>query len=130
MPGELGNGPVLCRSERGRGGPKCARRIPSGYAPNPNGIAYSYLTSALQQVAGKTLYLNAATIRGGEIFVELLDEQLRPIRGFSKEDLSAFSGDEVSLAVSWKGGTCPSNENVHTRIYISTGKLYGFAWCS
>ena len=99
-----------------------------GMTPNPDGIAYPYLTSVAEEVDGKTLYLNAATMRGGEIYVELLNDKLQPIPGFSKDDFSPYQGDDSCLAVSWKGGSCPESGNVHTRVYMTTAKLYGFAW--
>ena len=99
-----------------------------GMTPNPDGIAYPYLTSVAEEVDGKTLYLNAATMRGGEIYIELLNDKLQPIPGFSKDDFSPYQGDDSCLAVSWKGGSCPESGNVHTRVYMTTAKLYGFAW--
>ena len=102
-------------------------RIP-GMTPDPDGIPYSYLTTAPMPVAGSNLYLNAATMRGGEVFVELLDDQGRPIAGFTKDDCTPFRGDEKMAAVSWKGGGAPARDVVNIRLYLTTAKLYGFAW--
>ena len=99
-----------------------------GMPPDPEGIPYSYLTTAPTDTSGKTLYLNARTVRGGEIFAELLDDQLRPIPGYTREECPPFRGDETRAPITWQGGATPNRNGVHTRIYITTGMLYGLEW--
>ena len=42
-----------------------------------------YVTTPPRSNQGKTLYINAATVREGRIWVELLDDELHAIEGFS-----------------------------------------------
>ncbi|MEZ6128876.1 MAG: prolyl oligopeptidase family serine peptidase [Planctomycetaceae bacterium] len=53
--------------------------------------------SSIQQVS-----INADA-RGGEILVEILDEDGYRIRGFSRDDAVPFTGDSVQQPVTWKG---------------------------
>jgi len=54
---------------------------------------------------GKELLLNYSTSAGGKILVELLDEEGKPIPGFSLEDCLEIYGDEIEGIVRWRGGS-------------------------
>ena len=99
-----------------------------GMPPDPDGSPYPYLTTPPADVSGKTLCLNARTVRGGSMWVELLDEALKPVPGYTREDCTPFQGDETCTPVSWKTGSVPTNKAVHTRVYLTTGMLYGLEW--
>ena len=43
-----------------------------------------------------------ADARDGEVRVELLDEELRRVRGFSRDDATVVRGDSLRHAVTWK----------------------------
>ena len=77
---------------------------------------------------GDHVVLNARTVRDGEILVELLGADKKPIPGFSKDDCASWQGDEKFGAVTWKGGNIPPQDKVRVKFYISSAMLYGWAW--
>ena len=96
--------------------------------PAEGGMCPGYLTTLSMDVAGKRLFINAVTRPGGKIEVELLDEALKPIQGFRREDCRAFTGDEKEAPVSWgESAACP-RDGVHVRFWITKSFLYGFEW--
>lgn len=87
-----------------------------------------YVTTPPRSNQGKTLYINAATVREGRIWVELLDDELHAIEGFSRDDFEPFAGDEKRAAVGWKGGEVGPRDNVSARFHIRDARLYGYEW--
>ena len=53
-------------------------------------------------IEGDTLYLNSQTRGKGGIWVDLYDENNKPIPGFTKLEADSTGGDSVSNEVSWK----------------------------
>ncbi len=86
------------------------------------------LTTRLLDCEGKRLRVNAVTVGGGELRVELLDEQRRPLAGFSRDDCIPFRGDEKFAVMHWGGGDLPGQSRVHVRFVLRDARLYGFEW--
>jgi len=115
-------GGVLCRASWDMG------RFYAAVNARGGGLPYAYLTTKPVAITGRNLALNAAAVRGGEIRVELLDPDMRPIDGFTKEDCTPFRSDEKLAVVAWKGGAVPARDTVRVRFYISSARLYGYTW--
>jgi hypothetical protein len=54
--------------------------------------------------SGRELVINYSTSAAGSVKVEILDEQGKPIPGFSLEDATEIYGDDVEFVVPWKAG--------------------------
>jgi hypothetical protein len=52
---------------------------------------------------GSRLELNAETSAGGEILVELQDDQGNPLPGYSFADCQPLVGSKIAWQVDWKG---------------------------
>lgn len=113
---------ALCRASWDMGRFYGAVNVDGGELP------YAYLTTKPLEVTGEALYLNARTMRKGEILVELLDAAYQPILGFTKDDCQPFQGDEKFVLVSWRGGSKPPATTARIRFYLTTGIVYGFTW--
>jgi hypothetical protein len=89
------------------------------------------LTTRSVKFNGSRLFVNAAPA-GGELRVEVLDEQGRVVPGFSREDCTPVSEDRTLQAVAWKGGADLSalrGRPVAFRFHLTKGSLYAF-WVS
>ncbi|MEA2735698.1 MAG: hypothetical protein QOE14_2149, partial [Humisphaera sp.] len=67
-----------------------------------------------------------ADARDGEIRVELLDEEMRRVRGFSREEASVITGDSLRHAVKWKEKTLadlPPGQ-YHLRAHLDHATLF------
>ncbi len=53
--------------------------------------------------SGSDLYLNVSTSAGGQVVVEVLDENGSAIEGFGAEQAIAITGDDISYRVNWLG---------------------------
>ena len=115
-------GGVLCRASWDMG------RFYALVNARGGGLPHAYVTTKPTKITGKTLQINAATLSGGEVLAELLDDQRSPIPGFAEADCRPFRGDEKFAAISWRGGSVPARDVVRIRFYISSAKLYGYAW--
>jgi hypothetical protein len=113
---------ALCRASWDMG------RFVAAINADGGGEPPAHLTTHPTEVTGKALYLNAVTRREGELRVELLDGEHRPIPGFGKEDNVPFRGDDKLAAVSWAGGMSPPHDTVRVRFYLTTAMLYGYDW--
>ncbi|HND54534.1 MAG TPA: hypothetical protein PLV92_19115, partial [Pirellulaceae bacterium] len=70
----------------------------SVHAGNPGG----QFTTRPVTFTGDSLSINAATLEGGKLTVELLDAAGKPYPGFSAADCQAFAGDSLDHRVQWK----------------------------
>lgn len=92
------------------------------------GMCPGYLTTSGLNVKGKKLSLNAKTLPRGKIEVELLDETLNPIPGFTREECRPFAGDDKRAPFGWKKHDVCPRDGVHVRFWITRSCLYGFEW--
>jgi hypothetical protein len=89
-----------------------------------------------QPLSGKELWVNIVTrpakkssIAGfdeGNLQVELLDSDDKPISGFTRQDSSFLKGDHRALQASWKGGKTAPKRAVKAKFYLKRVFLYGF----
>jgi len=96
--------------------------------PASGGEIEARLTTPLCNCTGMELLINAVTVNDGEITAELLDNERKPIKGFTRESSIAFKGDKKFASLKWKGmDTLPTKE-VSIRFYLKKARLYGFEW--
>jgi hypothetical protein len=89
------------------------------------------LTTRPVTFSGRRLFVNAGSA-GGELRVEVLDEQGIVVPGFSREECGPVSEDRTLQPVSWKGGAelaALRGRPVRFRFHLSRGSLYAF-WVS
>jgi hypothetical protein len=72
-----------------------------------------------------TIMLNADA-RDGEVRVELLDENLRRVRGFTREEASPVRGDSLRHAVKWEGRALSdlAPGTYHLRVHLLRATLF------
>jgi hypothetical protein len=92
------------------------------------GLCPGHLTTGPVDQADRALSINARTRPGGKIEVELLDEALNPLPGFTREDCNPFAGDEKFAAMAWGDQGALPRDGLHVRFWITRGFLYGFEW--
>ncbi len=87
------------------------------------------ITTPLIKFSGKRLELNVDTSGGGSVTVELLDENDKPIPGFSKDDATPASGNSVRMPVRWGDRSDVSTlagKPIRIRFHMCACKLYAF----
>ncbi|MBW8039913.1 MAG: glycoside hydrolase family 32 protein [Planctomycetes bacterium] len=87
------------------------------------------IVTPLIRFKGKTLELNLDTSGGGSVFVELLDENDRPIEGFTRADATPLCGNSVRMPVSWGQNQDVSKlagRPIKMRLVMRDCKLYAF----
>lgn len=81
---------------------------------------------------GKYFFVNA-DVSNGKLLVEVLDENYKPINGYSKKDcISMQKRNSTKHQIKWKNKDNLSelnNKNVRFKFYITNGDLYSF-WVS
>jgi len=95
--------------------------------PSTGGPIEAYLTTPILNCKNKTLILNAVTLGDGEITVELLDNEMKPIPRFSCADAVPFRGDDKLAVFNWKQAGNICIDEAHIRIYLKRARLYGYA---
>jgi hypothetical protein len=76
---------------------------------------------------GRRLHLNALTVRGGSILVEVTDAARKTVPGHSFEDCKPVIGDQYRTRVTWKGGDdlgIPEGVPVCLRFKLDQAKLF------
>jgi hypothetical protein len=76
---------------------------------------------------GSELILNYATSAAGSVRVEVLDQEGRPLPGYSLSESAELYGDEIEQVVSWKKGSDisqVSGETVQLRFAMQDADLY------
>lgn len=74
-----------------------------------------------------SLFLNASTSAAGSIKVELLDQNSKPIPGFTLEQCDPMIGDRIEHRMSWNGKTDLSsiaNQSIQLRIELADADLF------
>jgi hypothetical protein len=94
--------------------------------PACGGPVPAHLTTAQVDCAGKHVVLNGVTLDGGEITVELLDDQRKPIPGFTQSEGVAFQGNEKRHTFRWQDGASIPVEKAHLRFRLQRARLYGY----
>lgn len=77
--------------------------------------------------SGSTLEINYSTAGAGEIHVELLGADGKPIPGFSLEDCDAIKGDAIAQTVTWQGTADVSSlagQPVRVRFVMNEADVY------
>ena len=92
------------------------------------GLCPGYLTTPPQDAQGKTLHVNALTRPSGRLEAELLDEECKPIPGFTREECRPLVGDNKGVPLVWKDQSKCLRNGVHLRLWITRAFLYGFEW--
>ena len=73
---------------------------------------------------GNELWVNAKADYG-ELTVELLDGEEKPIPGYAAEDCVALAEDGVAIPVRWRGD---EGRPVRLRFVLNNAQLYAY-WC-
>lgn len=87
------------------------------------------LVTPLIRFKGSKLELNVDTGGGGSVLVELLDSNLEPIEGFSREEATPVNGNSVRMPVSWgevRDVSALAGTPVRIRFIMRDCKLYAF----
>ena len=87
------------------------------------------ITTPLIKFSGKRLELNVDTSGGGSVTVELLDENDKPIPGFSKDDVTPVNGNSVRMPVRWGDRADVSTlagKPLRLRFHMRDCKMYAF----
>lgn len=93
-----------------------------------------HLTTEKLSFDGKYLFVNANVgSRKGRLYVEVLDEDGRPVSGFTKKECQVMkSTDSTKYRITWKDKSDLSElagKNIRLRFYLTGGDLYAF-WIS
>jgi hypothetical protein len=86
------------------------------------------LTRLFSVGAARQLILNAAA-GGGQLEVEVVDEYLKPIPGFTRSEFRSIRGDGVSLAGRWEKNAdlaALAGRSVRLRFYLRQADLFAF----
>jgi len=81
------------------------------------------------ELLGGTLEVNIDTTKhdGGHIFVEVLDEDTRPVPGYSKDEAAAAIGDHINLQVKWHKSLGELvGRTVALRFHVTNAELCAF----
>lgn len=105
-------------------------------ASNAGGPTIGTATTAARPLGGQTLYVNVVTrpgkkskppgLHAGRLQVELLDEQGRPLPGFTRDDCTPVAGDHSAIQVAWKGGDHAPAAARQAKFYLMRAFLYGY----
>lgn len=102
--------------------------VPSAAGPSQAVVT----TFPLDDVAGKSLYINAATIDDGQITAELTagaGGNFGPaVEGFTRQDSLPFRGDSKCTPLRWKKQEQCPRDGLLLHLYIRRARLYGFEW--
>jgi hypothetical protein len=87
------------------------------------------IITPLIKFKGKSLELNMQTSGGGSAFIEILDENNRPIKGFTSKDALPLNGNSVRMPVKWRqteNVSKLSGKAIKLRIVMQDCKLFAF----
>lgn len=94
--------------------------------PAAGGAIEARITTPMLDCAGKTLRINALTVRDGEITAELLDRKQKPIKGFTRRASIPFRGNDKFAYLRWKEAKLSEIDRAHIRLYLKRARLYGY----
>jgi hypothetical protein len=113
----------------GHGAVGMARLRLDGFVSQDASVSGGLLTTVPLRFGGNSLVVNMDGSANGTLKVEILDEQCRPIAGFSGVDADVLYGNDVCRPVTWKGGDDISSlkgRPVCLRFSGKSVKLYAF----
>ena len=99
-----------------------------GFVSLRGGAAAGSLVTKPLVFDGKQLQINFATVKGGNVRVELQNVDGRPIDGFTLADCQPLMGDQIDQTVSWTGGDLShlASNTVRIRIDAKNSDVYAF----
>lgn len=102
-----------------------------GFASLDAGNKWGSLTTRPVCFSGKYLFVNVAA-KGGELRVEILDENGQPVEPFTRENCAPISADSTIRGVGWHGVedlSSLASKPLRFRFHLRGGSLYSF-WVS
>ena len=81
---------------------------------------------------GSELVLNYSTSAAGYLQVEVLDDLLKVIPGFSRDDFAPRHGDEIAGRMKWNSGSSLADlagKVIHLRFIMQEADLYSLRFC-
>jgi hypothetical protein len=100
-----------------------------GFASVHAGMSEGELITRPFTFKGSKLSLNFSTSAAGSIYVEVLDEERKPVPGFTLDDCSPIFGDTVDRTVIWTRGKDVSSlagKTIHLKFVMKDSDLYAF----
>ena len=88
----------------------------------------SFTTPELRHT-GSRLQLNVRTLQGGRVRVAVLQQDDKPIGGYSLADCKSITSDSLSATVSWKSGADLGKlkaKPIRLQVEMTNARLYGF----
>jgi len=79
--------------------------------------------------AGSELMVNCSTSAAGDIRVEILDTDSRPIEGYTRTDADGFFGDSIEHVLTWNGKTDVrplAGKTIRLRFLLQDADLYSY----
>lgn len=107
----------------------CKLRLDGFISLDPGGAGT--VTTKLLTMEGDRLIINANAEYDASIIVEILDENSKPITGFSKDDCDIISENSVRHIVTWNGNANVSalkNKPIKIKFYLNRSKIYSFTF--
>jgi hypothetical protein len=103
-----------------------------GFASMDATVGRGELTTRLVSFNGRHLFVNVNTAAGGELRVEVLDQQGKVIAPFTAENCVPVAADSTLCGVVWRGASdlaALRGRPVRFRFHLKHGSLYAF-WVS
>jgi hypothetical protein len=125
---ETGN-PAFPESQRVGNCVGLARLPRDRFASINGGDQAGRLTTRPIDFHGSRLHVNATVAEGGELRVEILTHDGKPIASYRATDCLPISGDGIDLPVSWKAGAKLvglDHSRVRFRFSLKNAKLFSF----
>lgn len=104
-----------------------------GFALLEAGYEEGEVVTPLVRFAGERLEVNLDTAGGGYALVELLDDQGRPIPGYTRDDATPLWGNSVRMPVTWGGRNADrqdvgplAGQPISIRFVLRDCRLYAF----
>jgi len=104
-----------------------------GFISADAGYEGGTLTTRPITFQGDVLQLNADASAGGSIFVEILDENSKPVPGFTRDEAAPVCGNAIRMPVSWRSDVQLGDlagQPVKLRFHMRDCKLYAFQFLS
>ena len=99
-----------------------------GFVSVDAGAAEGTLTTKPFVFGGSKLVINA-NAKSGQIAVEILNADSKPLTGFSKRDCDPVQVDEIRHTITWNGKsdvTGVAGRSIKLKFYLKNAKLFSF----